>query len=150
MSRCGPRKTSCCNGCYDVCNPGRKTYLPPRIPRCPISFDYYDDYTYDDYLYDKYRRSLYIMAAPVPPINPEPPTTSVSTPELDPTQVKVTDNEDVVCKICVENKITHALIPCGHTFCANCISSLKQKTPKECPFCRKSVDFEKNVLTLFI
>lgn len=69
---------------------------------------------------------------------------------IDQISVENKTDQDVLCKICVVNKITSALITCGHTFCFDCINVLKSKQSKECPFCRRVVDFDKNVLTLFI
>lgn len=39
------------------------------------------------------------------------------------------------CCICAEAEITHAMIPCGHTFCSGCI----QKQTATCYICRTSI-----------
>jgi hypothetical protein len=44
-------------------------------------------------------------------------------------------NTDIICPICIENKINTCCIPCGHTYCNNCI-----KNTNKCFICRKSID----------
>ena len=43
------------------------------------------------------------------------------------------------CSICLENEITHCLVPCGHTFCLGCIDKSKGNsvvTETKCMTCR--------------
>lgn len=41
-----------------------------------------------------------------------------------------------LCSICVEEGVSHALTPCGHTFCQNCI---RKHTSNSCFICRATV-----------
>jgi hypothetical protein len=41
-----------------------------------------------------------------------------------------------LCSICVEEGVSHALTPCGHTFCQSCI---RKHTSNACFICRTSV-----------
>lgn len=41
-----------------------------------------------------------------------------------------------LCSICVEEGVSHALTPCGHTFCQNCI---RKHTSNACFICRTNV-----------
>jgi hypothetical protein len=41
-----------------------------------------------------------------------------------------------LCSICVEEGVSHALTPCGHTFCQNCI---RKHTSNVCFICRAGV-----------
>lgn len=41
-----------------------------------------------------------------------------------------------LCSICVEEGVSHALAPCGHTFCQNCI---RKHTSNACFICRATV-----------
>lgn len=41
-----------------------------------------------------------------------------------------------LCSICVEEQVSHALTPCGHTFCQNCI---RKHTSNACFICRTNV-----------
>jgi hypothetical protein len=41
-----------------------------------------------------------------------------------------------LCSICVEEGVSHALTPCGHTFCQNCI---RKHTSNSCFICRANV-----------
>ena len=43
-------------------------------------------------------------------------------------------NTNNTCSICMENPITTAIIPCGHTFCSNCIH-----TTNTCHICRVQI-----------
>ena len=61
----------------------------------------------------------------------------------------ITEANEVVCKICMTNKIDCAIKSCGHTLCMNCVNTLKSQTKNECPFCRQKVDFTQDVLKLF-
>ena len=45
------------------------------------------------------------------------------------------------CKICVENPIEIACIPCGHLFCKKCMLL----NPKVCHFCRQTITDTLNV-----
>lgn len=44
------------------------------------------------------------------------------------------DTEENICKVCCENKKTHALDACGHVFCSMCLIRINKRF---CPFCRK-------------
>jgi hypothetical protein len=41
-----------------------------------------------------------------------------------------------LCSICIEEGVSHVLIPCGHTFCQNCI---RKHTTNTCFICRANV-----------
>jgi hypothetical protein len=41
-----------------------------------------------------------------------------------------------LCSICVEESVSHALTPCGHTFCQSCI---RKHTSNSCFICRANV-----------
>ena len=43
--------------------------------------------------------------------------------------------KEPLCTICFDNKITHAFVPCGHTFCINCV----KKQSVSCSICRANV-----------
>lgn len=42
------------------------------------------------------------------------------------------------CKICYDNKID-CILPCGHTYCSNCISNMNIHNNTDCCFCRKHI-----------
>ena len=44
------------------------------------------------------------------------------------------DSDAILCKICVEEKINTAVIPCAHAFCIKCAKKIKA-----CPICRASI-----------
>jgi hypothetical protein len=46
-----------------------------------------------------------------------------------------TDTTEPQCSICLTESISHAIVPCGHTFCANCVK--KQNTT--CYICRGTI-----------
>ena len=48
---------------------------------------------------------------------------------------KILDSQPL-CSICVEEPVSYALAPCGHTFCQNCI---KKHTSNSCFICRATV-----------
>lgn len=54
-------------------------------------------------------------------------------------EIKIDDSvvpHTMVCKICLTNKMTHAVKECGHvSMCAICANEI-YKTQKECPICR--------------
>lgn len=50
--------------------------------------------------------------------------------------------EKCICKICFDKKVEIAIIPCGHTFCENCIFN-----SKSCPMCRSDI---KSKLKIFL
>lgn len=46
-------------------------------------------------------------------------------------------NNETSCPICYDNKVTHCINPCGHTFCSNCV---KEYGPNaECFMCRTKI-----------
>lgn len=54
----------------------------------------------------------------------------------------IKDNEeskpyDSLCSICQTDSITHCINPCGHTYCSECVSRLKEGS--SCYICRKTV-----------
>lgn len=92
-------------------------YRPPKIPKCS-GFDFSDSSDDEGDCYynliplqstmrrEQQQRSTESETQPllIPQPQPSPPTTTI--------QIQ---NEDMCCKICMENKITNALIPCGST-----------------------------------
>ena len=46
-----------------------------------------------------------------------------------------TIEKEPLCSICFENSVTHAFIPCGHTFCGGCI----KRQSLSCSVCRTGV-----------
>jgi len=47
--------------------------------------------------------------------------------------------EELICKVCFENKVNTCIIDCGHTcLCSECIATIMNDT-KKCPICRKEV-----------
>ena len=52
------------------------------------------------------------------------------------TLLKVTESSSIpTCCVCAEASVTHAMIPCGHTFCSGCIT----KQMSLCYICRTSI-----------
>merc|ERR1711971_200259 len=48
--------------------------------------------------------------------------------------------EENQCAICIENKRTHAAVPCGHfNLCLRCCEQIRLTTNK-CPICRRNID----------
>jgi hypothetical protein len=45
-------------------------------------------------------------------------------------------NGSPLCSVCLTDGVTHACVPCGHTFCQRCTS---QRTPFACYVCRKPI-----------
>lgn len=43
-------------------------------------------------------------------------------------------DESILCKVCFTGAPNMAIVPCGHAFCGECITSFK-----DCPICRGSV-----------
>merc|ERR1712034_310053 len=41
-------------------------------------------------------------------------------PERESSEPEQTKIEPIQCKICMDNKLTHVCVPCGHTFCKVC------------------------------
>ncbi len=42
------------------------------------------------------------------------------------------------CPVCFSTELhSHALDPCGHIYCSDCVSKLQQTEHPECPSCRK-------------
>ncbi len=60
-------------------------------------------------------------------------------------KVVLTNNEELQCKICLENRI-NAATQCGHTFCLPCLRSLNNNS-KLCPICKTEIS---KVTKLFI
>lgn len=52
---------------------------------------------------------------------------------------KTIPNENLTCSICMENHINCAFIPCGHTFCKECIIKNISLNKNNCFMCRKNV-----------
>ncbi len=76
---------------------------------------------------------------PPPQLSPQS-SPSLSTPE--PTRE---DSADLICKICMSNRVNVAFVPCGHTMaCSECSTNLKGKP---CPMCREPI---RKQLRLFI
>jgi len=46
-----------------------------------------------------------------------------------------TIEKEPLCSICFENSVTHAFVPCGHTFCGGCI----KRQSLSCSVCRTGV-----------
>ena len=65
--------------------------------------------------------------------------------------------EDCNCAICFKFMVEPVSLDCIHFFCMECVTSLKKKNQKKCPFCRQTTQFnlvinkdtEKKILTLF-
>lgn len=49
-------------------------------------------------------------------------------------------NDGVECSICLDLPVNHALIPCGHTFCEECITGGGFGVGGECPTCRGEIE----------
>ncbi len=45
-------------------------------------------------------------------------------------------NGSPLCSICLTEGVTHAMVPCGHTFCQSCVAS---RQPISCYVCRKGI-----------
>jgi len=43
--------------------------------------------------------------------------------------------DERLCAVCMVNERTMAMVPCGHTFCGECIAGMMAV---ECPTCRMS------------
>ena len=46
-------------------------------------------------------------------------------------------NNETSCPICYDNKVTHCINPCGHTFCSNCVEEYGINA--ECFMCRTKI-----------
>ena len=53
-------------------------------------------------------------------------------------------NPDLLCSICFERRINTILIPCGHTFCKDCLQSYNTKT---CFICRDDIETLQKIYT---
>lgn len=63
----------------------------------------------------------------------------VSWPKNDVAEV-VTDNEQLQCSLCLENKHNICIVDCGHTsFCLKCLKEHVAKNKAECPSCRSAI-----------
>ena len=59
---------------------------------------------------------------------------------------ETTKTSNHICKICYNNKVNYALLPCGHTLCKECSTIISSEenvinnyqTPK-CPFCKQNI-----------
>lgn len=49
-------------------------------------------------------------------------------------ELRVGDSKKNICSICTENEINTVIVNCGHTFCNDCSSRVKDMP--ECPICR--------------
>eukprot|EP01121_Diplochlamys_sp_Union-15-3_P019423 TRINITY_DN7319_c0_g1_i1.p1 TRINITY_DN7319_c0_g1~~TRINITY_DN7319_c0_g1_i1.p1 ORF type:complete len:267 (-),score=17.28 TRINITY_DN7319_c0_g1_i1:3-803(-) len=49
-----------------------------------------------------------------------------------------TDSGVSLCKICYNDQISAALVPCGHIYCANCTQKICRENV--CPICRSSIN----------
>jgi len=49
-------------------------------------------------------------------------------------------NDNIICKVCFDNPITIACIPCGHLFCNKCI-----KSNKYCHICRQVIKYKQKI-----
>jgi hypothetical protein len=54
-------------------------------------------------------------------------------------------DECPVCSVCLQNEPTHCLSKCGHAFCMNCITDLKNHQNTKCPKCQGRANWEKIV-----
>jgi hypothetical protein len=45
-------------------------------------------------------------------------------------------NGSPLCSVCLTDAVTHAMVPCGHTFCQGCTAS---RQPVSCYVCRKGI-----------
>ena len=66
-------------------------------------------------------------------------------------QTKLEDSSDLTgvknCIICDSNRISAALVPCGHNlFCYDCVSSLVQSSNAFCPVCHQPADHALRIL----
>jgi len=59
-----------------------------------------------------------------------------------PPQIPPDIPEELLCKVCMENKINTTIIPCGHA----CVCIEDSKKLKECPMCRGEI---KEIIKLF-
>lgn len=54
--------------------------------------------------------------------------------------------EALICKVCYEQYNLESRcpinLPCGHTFCKNCISSLQNRGSAKCPLCKAMATFQ--------
>ena len=62
--------------------------------------------------------------------------------------IKLSDN--LTCSICLELFVSPVALPCGHSFCRDCISNYRGNQPKcKCPLCTKEftqTDLEVNII----
>ena len=57
-------------------------------------------------------------------------------------QTKRTLEDALICSICLENKKSKTLVPCGHSFCLPCLNELSKLSEdsgygKKCSICRR-------------
>ncbi|KAI6214199.1 Tripartite motif-containing protein 65 isoform X4 [Aphelenchoides besseyi] len=48
--------------------------------------------------------------------------------------------EDLECGVCLHQYVDPELLPCGHSFCSNCLKLLVNNKMSKCPMCRESFD----------
>jgi hypothetical protein len=57
--------------------------------------------------------------------------------------------EELVCKICFENKINTMVLDCAHCcMCSNCARQILSKKKRECPICKKEI--KKGIKDMFL
>ena len=57
----------------------------------------------------------------------------------------INKNNALFCQICMDNKISICLVPCGHCFCENCI-----KNDYKCHICNQKSSLNKNYIFEFM
>jgi hypothetical protein len=69
----------------------------------------------------------------------EPPTIPIPSDQITQVAEEVKEDvdysDDVTCTICMTNKKTFVLVPCGHMFCPDCVNRVTNK----CFICRKTI-----------
>lgn len=65
----------------------------------------------------------------------EPIVMNQTTKSVAPVPIKVEDDQDKLCCICIDKTITHIVTPCGHyKYCADCV-----KTITKCSICNQQI-----------
>lgn len=115
---------------------------PSWTPPIPNSNSFYDDSLFSEPPPPPLQLLPQLSAPQLPPpqLSPQLPPLSISTPDL-----TREDSADLICKICMSNRVSVAFVPCGHTMaCSECSTNLKGKP---CPMCREPIQKQ---LRLFI